>query len=969
MGVALGVFQAAGALWARFNCATLHNCQSPSEVEHDVVKIVQSPSWTRYDTIELGHNKENMMNPSIITNRQRGWRALLYAGLLFSLVALATTIQFTHVVAGDEQDSRLWTPNGSRLEAGAWGARLAEVSELSAIQFTSVVAGDEHTCGLTAGGGVTCWGGNSDGQAGDGTTYAYRPAVNVTGLPSGVQAIAANGGHTCVVLGGTVSCWGRNSFGQLGDGSVSERRVPIPVLGLVESATALAAGANHTCALLQSGTVACWGRNAAGQLGNGANVDQKTPVAVTSLGGLVTKLVAGANHTCALLQSGAMQCWGDNANGQLGDGGRVARALPTTVAALAGSVISLAAGSDHTCAILADGRVQCWGDNARGQLGDGSREDRLNPTVVSDLRDAAATIAAGHFHTCVLAVDGDLYCWGTNSRGQLGNGTLESSRIPVRVIGAPGDAAALTAGVDHNCAIFKAKAVYCWGSNRARQLGQGAPAVATVPQLIQPAALENGAAPLQGIPAIVAGRYHTCLITPSHTVQCWGRNSDGQVGDGTQLPQTQPINVSGLTGVTALTLGVEHTCALLQNGAIQCWGSNGSGQLGDGTTTEHFTPKAVSGLAGTATALAAGDSHTCALLQPGSVQCWGANNVRQLGNGTNSPASSPVNVAGLSSGVIALTAGATHSCALLQGGGVKCWGDNALGQLGDGTSISRTLPVDVIGLAGAVIALDAGGSHTCAVLSDGTVQCWGANNSAQLGDGTRIGKAQPVTVSGLPGRVTAVGAGSVHTCALLTEGGVFCWGGNENSQLGDGTAEDRLTPVGVSGLSANVLSLTAGGYHTCVLVTGNRPLCWGRDSDGQLATGVIIQSPTLVTLEEMRTPKLVVNYATAQPGSTLTLIGSGFPVSSTLPLVVNGVTISGTLSVNPSGELIVYVTTQAATDGAYVIGVGNPPSATVFFLLQTRAELHPAEGGGVTFALPAGIGQPVFDRYMPLIRR
>ena len=394
------------------------------------------------------------MNRSILSNHLPGWRAWFCAGLLVSLVMLATTIQFARVVAGDEQNIEHKTPNTKHKTQNV--KRRTLNAEGRAIQFTSIVAGDEHTCGLTAGGGVTCWGGNGDGQIGDGTTYAYRPAVTVTGLASGVQAIAANGGHTCALLvGGSVSCWGRNNFGQLGDGSVSERRVPTPVLGLLESATALTAGANHTCALLQSGAVACWGRNVSGQLGNGTNVYQKTPVAVTGLGGPVTKLAAGANHTCALLQTGVIQCWGDNPNGQLGDGGRVARNLPVAVSGLAGSVISLATGSDHTCAILTDGSVQCWGDNARGQLGDGSREDRLNPTLVIELRDAAATVAAGHFHTCVLAADGDLHCWGTNSRGQLGNGTLESSRLPVRVTGVPGDASALAAGLDHTCAIFK----------------------------------------------------------------------------------------------------------------------------------------------------------------------------------------------------------------------------------------------------------------------------------------------------------------------------------------------------------------------------------------------------------------------------------------------------------------------------------------------------------------------------------
>lgn len=837
-------------------------------------------------------------------------------------------------------------------------------------QFTSITAGDEHTCGLTTGAGVVCWGGNSDGQVGDGTTFAYRPAVGVATLQSGVQAVVANGGHSCALLnGGGVSCWGGNQSGQLGDGGTSERRVPVAVLGLPESVTALAVGGSHTCALLQSGGVACWGRNGSGQLGNGANLDQKMPVAVTGLGGPVTALAAGANHTCALLQNGAVQCWGDNANGQLGDQTTTVRNVPTPVNGLASTAKAITAGSDHSCAILTDGRVQCWGDNARGQLGDGSREDRTSPVVVSNLRDVIATVAAGRFHTCALAIDGDLYCWGTNNRGQLGTGALESSRTPLRVTGVPGDATALTAGLDHTCALFKTKIPYCWGSNRARQLGQDAPGVASVPHLLQLAPLRNGVAPINGIPAISGGRYHTCLLTPNRGVQCWGRNSDGQLGDGTQLPRTQPVNITGFSGdVMGIALGAEHSCAFLQSGVVQCWGSNTAGQLGDGTTTEHLTPKAVIGLTGATAALVAGESHTCALVQPGGVKCWGSNTAGQLGDGTATNAGFPVSVAGLSSGVSAVTAGTNHTCALRQSGSVNCWGGNATGQLGDSSQISRTTPVDVLGLSG-VIALDAGAAHTCAVDGAGAVYCWGANNSGQLGNGNRLAQPQPVAVTGLPGAATSVAAGVTHTCALLQGGRVFCWGGNENSQLGDGTAEDRLTPVEVSGLAANVLSLSAGGYHTCVLVTGNRPLCWGRDSDGQLGAGALTQSTTPAPLVEMRPATLVVNYATAQVGSTLTLIGSGLPYSSTLPLLINGTALTDTVQVNPSGELIVYLTTQGADNGAYQLQLGNPPVATVSFLLQERAALYPAEGGGITYAIPDGIGQPIHDLYLPVVGR
>lgn len=887
------------------------------------------------------------------------WHRLRNVGLMLSSVGLTISVLFvlqTAVLAQAPTSATTdLTPEADLVSA--------------ATPFAALVAGDEHSCGLTTGGGVLCWGANGDGQAGNGSPFAYRPPVAVVGLPSGVLMLAANGSHSCALQNtGGVVCWGNNSTGQLGDGGVSERRVPVAVTGLAEVVKAITTGGGHSCALLQSGSVQCWGRNGNGQLGNGANVNQSTPVAVTGLAGAVTALTAGANHTCALLQSGAVQCWGDNTNGQVGDQTTISRNLPTAVSGLAGPAKSIAAGLDHTCAILNDGRVQCWGDNARGQLGDGTREDKNSPVLVNNLRDVIATVAAGRYHTCALAIDGDLYCWGSNNRGQLGTGAVDSSRAPLRVVGVPGDAIALTAGLDHACALFKNNLAYCWGSNRSRQLGRDAPGLASVPQFLQLAFLSDGSAPVTGIPAIVGGRYHTCLITPLRTLQCWGRNSDGQLGDGTQLPRTQPIHVTGLTSVTAVVLGAEHTCALLQNGGVKCWGSNASGQLGDGSTAEHLVPTDVIGLGGAAVALAAGDNYTCALVQPGGVKCWGINTAGQLGDGTTTAASAPVSVAGLSSGVVAITAGAEHTCALLQSGGVKCWGANVAGQLGDGTTFNRPTPVDVSTLAG-VSRIDAGGAHTCATLTDGSLRCWGANNSGQLGNGARVGQLQPVAVNGLSGAATAVEAGIVHTCALVSGGSVVCWGNNEYNQLGDGTATLRTAPTPVSGLASNVLSLHVGGYHTCVLTTGNRPLCWGRDNDGQLGAGALTQSPTLAPLAESRPPKVTLSYVTAQSSSTLTLIGSGLPYSGTLPLLVNGVTVTDTLQVNPAGEFIIYLTTQGANQGAYEVQVGNPPVATAFFLLREKAALRPAEGGGITFALPTGVGRPIVDFYLPVIGR
>ncbi|MGH7256889.1 MAG: RCC1 domain-containing protein [Nitrospiraceae bacterium] len=336
---------------------------------------------------------------------------------------------------------------------------------------------------------------------------------------------------------------------------------------------------------------------------------------------------------------------------------------------------------------------------------------------------------------------------------------------------------------------------------------------------------------------VKAGERHTCVLTSAGGVKCWGFNHDGQLGDGKQSDRSIPVNVVGLaSGAKTITAGWRHSCAITSLGGIQCWGNNHDGQVGDGSETDRKTPQDVVGLMTRVTAVAAGERHTCALTTTGGVKCWGNNHDGELGDGTKKDRITPVDVVGLTTGVTAITTGWRHACALTTAGGVKCWGNNHDGQLGDGTEEGGLTPVDVSGLTSGVTAIAARGRYTCALTSVGGVKCWGNNHDGQLGDGTRTDRNAPVDVTGLTSGVKAIATGWRHSCALMTAGGMTCWGNNHDGELGDGTGVDKKTPVDVMVVSSGIIAIAAGGQHTCALVKGT-VVCWGENEDGQLGDG------------------------------------------------------------------------------------------------------------------------------------
>ncbi|MEO6443753.1 MAG: protein kinase [Gemmatimonadaceae bacterium] len=358
------------------------------------------------------------------------------------------------------------------------------------------------------------------------------------------------------------------------------------------------------------------------------------------------------------------------------------------------------------------------------------------PSVTVSFSADRGNIAAGGRHSCMLDDGGKVACWGNNERGQLGDGTFEPRAAPGNIVG-EFSLVTLSAGVWHSCGVSREGDAFCWGSNDAGQLGDGTTSLRSAPVRV------SGNVSFR---FVRAGSSHSCALSRGGSVFCWGSNALGQLGDGSRTTRTTPVLVSLGMGAGAVTVGRSHSCALTLDGAAWCWGQNDGGQLGDGSTNARIAPAAVA-TDQRFVSISAGNAHTCAVSTTGTVWCWGRNNYGQLGVSSGEVVASPQAVES-SVSFATVTAGQVHTCARTRDGRAYCWGRNSYGQLGDGTTTDRTRPVSVRGGA-SFSSLNASGAHTCGITAGGEGFCWGYNIDGQLGAGDRENYSAPARVTGV----------------------------------------------------------------------------------------------------------------------------------------------------------------------------------------------------------------------------
>lgn len=687
--------------------------------------------------------------------------------------------------------------------------------------FVRLAAGTNHTCGLTGDGTAYCWGDNEYGQLGNGRpdgrdSFSTTP-VRVSGEHT-FRSLDAGVYHTCGrTEGGEVYCWGRKDM--VGRARAPEAVVPdVGVLprptpvDLPAPARALEVGDYHSCALLEDGPAHCWGDNGSGALGDGTTEPRVGPVKVET-DVTFREIDAGTDRTCGINPDGDLYCW---PGGPRSPSGTPLEPVPHPVPvpppaavdddnhAPGAKIVSperdqWSSGPDTTIhegdtlrpvGVAGDreegdlrGDALTWVSDVDGPVGTGQQpsvvltagathalslvaadgqgrvDTARREVAVESIGDVRwSRVSAGTSHTCGLAENGRVYCWGDNGSGELGDGTTEDRPTPVE---APtrsredttGRAVAMAAGGLHSCAVRQEGTALCWGADTSNQLGRPTRndgQARITPQPTPGFVLFEGASDLERfsvneLTRMTTGEDHVCVLDGRGRAFCWGANRDGRIDPGIEDRTLQlPVRVRSETTFDDLAAGETFTCGIEVSGELSCWGTGAPVASGSGEVVPLETDRSFR-------RVAAGSHHACALTEQGApaIYCWGRGPNGELGVPPSEASTTPVPVRGLDptalSGARDLTVGDRHGCVLNGSGEVFCWGDNSQGQIGAGDTQGGHRPVRVK-TDRRFVDIDAGHEHTCGTTADGELLCWGANDDGQLGDASTSRQLTPVEV-------------------------------------------------------------------------------------------------------------------------------------------------------------------------------------------------------------------------------
>jgi alpha-tubulin suppressor-like RCC1 family protein len=444
-------------------------------------------------------------------------------------------------------------------------------------------------------------------------------------------------------------------------------------------------------------------------------------------------------------------------------------------------------------------------------------------------------VAAGAIHACAIKADGTLWCWGSDWNGRLGNGADGDQDSPDQESTAATDWASVSAG-NHTCAIKTDGTLWCWGWDGGGQLGNGA----VTDDQDSP---DQEATAATDWATVSAGYEHTCAIKTDGTLWCWGSDWDGRLGNGADGDQDSPDQEStAATDWASVSAGPGHTCAIKTDGTLWCWGGDWGGRLGNGADGNQDSPDQESTAATDWATVSAGTDHTCAIKTDGTVWCWGYDGHGRLGNGADGDQDSPDQESTAATDWATVSAGREHTCAIKTDGTLWCWGSDGDGRLGNGADGAQNSPDQESTAATDWATVSAGYSHTCAIKTNGTLWCWGRDADGALGNGGLTGNQQsPSQESTAASNWASVVTGDNYTCALKTNGTIWCWGDDDQGQLGNGAESGaQISPMQELTQANDWAAVSALVNHTCAVKTNGALWCWGHGRDGKLGNGATL---------------------------------------------------------------------------------------------------------------------------------
>ena len=763
----------------------------------------------------------------------------------------------------------------------------------------SISAGYQHSCGIRANDSrVLCWGEGAFGRQGDGST-ADNLVPTLTSDISNYSSVSAGYLHTCGIRANDsrVLCWGDSLYGILGDGQNTTDRTS-PYLTTDSSAySSVSAGQYHTCGIRANDSrVLCWGNSANGKLGDEQNgVYVLNPNLTTDISAYLM-ITVGYDHTCGIRANDLrVLCWGDSANGKLGDGQTTTDRTSPYLTTDSSAYSSVSAGIFHTCGIRAnDSRVLCWGSGTYGQLGDGESGDNLNSNITTD-SSSYTSVSAGRYHTCGIRVnDLRVLCWGESLYGRLGDGQNGVDVLNPNLTTDTSAYSSISAGYEHTCGIRASDGrVLCWGESASYQLGDGQNTLdrnvstlttdispykkgftqgnETLVSILSSSNLHAGEiwklscraydftsysswmnssiiTILGGPPTMATVKINSTVNTKNDSIYGYCNGTDKESDDLAYQYQWYNGSTVYFNGTLfkegSISAGNYHTCGIRANDSrVLCWGGRNYGALGDGndSNTDNLNPNVTTDTS-SYISVSAGYFYTCGIRANDSrVLCWGSGLWGKLGDGSTTNHSEP-NLTTDNSSYTKIYVGYYHTCGIRANDSrVLCWGQGDNGQLGDGGIGDNLIPT-LINDSSPYSSIGAGFDHTCGIrANDSRVLCWGDSQYGQLGDGQNTTDYSNPRVTTDSSPYISISAGYLHTCGIRTnDSRVLCWGAGDYGILGDGqNTTDRYSPYLTTDTSA-YKSVSIGRFHTCgIRANDSRVLCWGDSANGKLGDGQV----------------------------------------------------------------------------------------------------------------------------------